>query len=80
MDEEEEAVEQGETDEVAEVAEQNDDTVADVSDSSEDTASETADSDEDETPDVLLTEAGNVLVDALVLKKTHYAANVSEKE
>ncbi|EEB79980.1 C-terminal processing peptidase subfamily, putative [marine gamma proteobacterium HTCC2148] len=80
LDEEEEAVEQGETDEVAEVAEQNDDTVADVSDSSEDTASETADSDEDETPDVLLTEAGNVLVDALVLKKTHYAANVSEKE
>lgn len=80
LDEEEEAVEQGETAEVAEVAEQNDDTVADVSDSSEDTASETADSDEDETPDVLLTEAGNVLVDALVLKKTHYAANVSEKE
>ena len=80
LDEEEEAVEQGETDEVAEVAEQNDDTVADVSDSNEDTASETADSDEDETPDVLLTEAGNVLVDALVLKKTHYAANVSEKE
>ena len=80
LDEEEEAVEQGETDEVAEAAEQNDDTVADVSDSSEDTASETADSDEDETPDVLLTEAGNVLVDALVLKKTHYAANVSEKE
>jgi len=80
LDEEEEAVEQGETDEVAEVSEQNDDTVADVSDSSEDTASETADSDEDETPDVLLTEAGNVLVDALVLKKTHYAANVSEKE
>ena len=80
LDEEEEAVEQGETDEVAEVAEQNDDTVTDVSDSSEDTASETADSDEDETPDVLLTEAGNVLVDALVLKKTHYAANVSEKE
>lgn len=80
LDEEEEAVEQGETDEVAEAAEQNDDTVADVSDSSEDTASETAVSDEDDTPDVLLTEAGNVLVDALVLKKTHYAANVSEKE
>ncbi len=80
LDETEEAVEQGETDEVAEAAEQNDDTFADVSDSSEDTASETADSDEDDTPDVLLTEAGNVLVDALVLKKTHYAANVSEKE
>jgi len=80
LDEEEEAVEQAETAEVAEAAEQNDDTVADVSDSSEDTASETAVSDEDDTPDVLLTEAGNVLVDALVLKKTHYAANVSEKE
>lgn len=80
LDETEEAVEQGETDEVAEAAEQNDDTFANVSDSSEDTASETADSDEDDTPDVLLTEAGNVLVDALVLKKTHYAANVSEKE
>lgn len=31
---------------------------------------------EDDEPDVLLTEAGNVLVDALVLKQQRYAANV----
>ncbi|RLQ20578.1 peptidase S41 [Seongchinamella sediminis] len=34
---------------------------------------------EDEEPDVLLSEAGNVLVDALVLKQQRYAANVQEK-
>ncbi|TDG14243.1 peptidase S41 [Seongchinamella unica] len=35
---------------------------------------------DDEEPDVLLTEAGNVLVDALVLKQQRYAANVREKD
>ena len=35
---------------------------------------------EDDEPDVLLTEAGNVLVDALVLKQQRYAANVRNKD
>jgi carboxyl-terminal processing protease len=39
-----------------------------------------AEAEDDDTPDVLLTEAGNVLVDALVLKQQRYAANVSDKE
>ena len=39
-----------------------------------------AESEENDAPDVLLTEAGNVLVDALVLKQQRYAANVSDKD
>jgi len=35
---------------------------------------------DDDTPDVLLTEAGNVLVDALVLKQERYAVHAKEKE
>ncbi len=46
------------------------------SENTADLASET----EDETPDVLLTEAGNVLVDALVLKQQRFAVHAGKKE
>ena len=54
------------------------DQVADSS-AEPDTTVEDAESDEDETPDVLLTEAGNVLVDALMMNKQRYAV-VEKKE
>lgn len=48
----------------------------DAAENEEDIAS----TDDEETPDVLLTEAGNVLVDALVLKQQRYALHAGEKE
>ena len=66
-------------------AEQDGDSVAATTDPDSDGSADTAEEGEPETeddaaPDVLLTEAGNVLVDALLLKREHYAANVNEKE
>ena len=81
LEEEDEA----EHDQADDSIEQDSDTVAAATDANTDEASDTddeaeAEAEEDDAPDVLLTEAGNVLVDALVLKREHYAANVSEKE
>ncbi len=55
---------------------------AELADADTDTASdeESAEAEEDDTPDVLLTEAGNVLVDALVLKQQRYAAHTPAEE
>ena len=61
-------------DEEEEASEEEADTVAEAQIDDEGATEE-----EDEV-DVLLTEAGNVLVDALVLKQQRYAANVREKE
>jgi carboxyl-terminal processing protease len=41
---------------------------------------EAAESEEEETPDVLLTEAGNVLVDALLQRQRAYAVHTQDKE
>ena len=69
LDEEEEEVEDAEVDAEAdaEVSEEDADQVAE----------EEA---EDEEPDVLLTEAGNVLVDVLLLKDRAYAVNTPAEE
>ena len=65
-----------------------DDEEEDVADESAEDAGSVASADtdtdetaaEDDEPDVLLTEAGNVLVDALVLKQQRYAANVRNED
>ncbi|MEP5566684.1 MAG: carboxy terminal-processing peptidase [Halioglobus sp.] len=81
LDEEDEA----ENDQTDSSAEPDGDPVAATTDAEGDSVAEASDeeeldAEEDDAPDVLLTEAGNVLVDALVLKREHYATNVSEKE
>ena len=47
---------------------------------SEDADSTVAAAEEDDIPDVLLTEAGNVLVDALLLKRRAFAVNTAEED
>lgn len=47
---------------------------------SDDAESTVAQAEEDDIPDVLLTEAGNVLVDALLLKRRAFAVNTAEED
>jgi carboxyl-terminal processing protease len=47
---------------------------------SDDAESTVAEAEEDDIPDVLLTEAGNVLVDALLLKRRAFAVNTAEED
>jgi carboxyl-terminal processing protease len=47
---------------------------------SDDAESTVAQAEEDDIPDVLLTEAGNVLVDALLMKRRAFAVNTAEED
>ena len=51
-----------------------------IEDADSEDSAELASETEDEAPDVLLTEAGNVLVDALVLKQQRFAVHAGQKE
>ncbi len=52
----------------------------DALDEEDEALDEAADTDDEEMPDVLLTEAGNVLVDALLLKQQAYAVHTGNRE